>query len=157
MFSPFSASLWIREKTKEAVLEPEFLSELSKKVRPSVIIDVKGTVLGDQGAIELLESLKVDNSEHLGGGWENAYPWKITVNSKKPLSHAPRRWERPITHAEAPSKSQPTPMRWTPKTRVQARRQWPKGTSETLLTHPTAPLTPNRAKTWGLGTGSICP
>jgi hypothetical protein len=86
----FGANAWIKEKAREAVQAPEFLSDLSKKVRPSVIFDAHGSILVDQGAMEFLEKIEaVPDPDPLMSAWNNAHPARLVVTPKKPLTHPP--------------------------------------------------------------------
>jgi len=77
-----SAAFWTREQARQAVLEPTFVEQLSRIVRPFMIIDSHRTIVADYGASVLINDLKVDVNK-------NGYEFKITISFKMPMANAP--------------------------------------------------------------------
>jgi hypothetical protein len=73
---------YVDQKMERLLSDESFLRKVSSKVRPSLIFDQKGSILVDQGALELIE--KIELPENHGG-----LPSKVVVTPKKFLSHAP--------------------------------------------------------------------
>ena len=55
-----SAMFWTREQARQAVSEPEFIHQLSRSIRPYMIVDSHKTVISDYGASDLLKDIKFE-------------------------------------------------------------------------------------------------
>jgi len=70
-------------RVNQKINDPEFLLELSAKVRPALIFDANETVHADMGARELIEPIKVVKKG------ERNDDLQITITPKKHLAYPP--------------------------------------------------------------------
>lgn len=81
LFGMFYATIsWIDDRIDSRMNSKEFIARIASMVRPSVIIDGKGSVIADMGALQLLDDIIVTNV------CENV---KIVVYPKRLLPVAP--------------------------------------------------------------------
>jgi len=74
---------YVNYKVDKKINDPEFLLELSAKVRPALIFDANGTVHADMGARELIEPINVAKKG------KHADDLQITITPKKHLAYPP--------------------------------------------------------------------
>ena len=77
-----SAIFWTREQARQAVLEPSFIEQLSRSVRPFMIVDSHKTIVSDYGAAELINDFIFEIPP-------NESEFKITFSFKRPMANPP--------------------------------------------------------------------
>ncbi|MCX4188148.1 hypothetical protein [Methylophaga sp. OBS4] len=79
----YGAFQFIDWRIGKKIHEESFLRKISASLRPMVIFDENGSILLDQGGMEVIEKIEVSRPEGKN------VPERITIFPKKHLSHAP--------------------------------------------------------------------
>ena len=77
-----SAMFWTREQARQAVSEPAFVAQLSRAIRPYMIVDSHRTIISDYGASELLNDIRFEIPP-------NQSEMKIVLSFKQHMINAP--------------------------------------------------------------------
>ena len=77
-----SAVFWTREQARQAVMDPVFVAQLSKSIRPFMIVDSHRTIVSDYGVTDLLKDIKFEISS-------NETEMKITLSFKQHIVNPP--------------------------------------------------------------------
>lgn len=77
-----AAAFWTRDQAQKAVLDPNFVSDLSKTIRPFMVTDSKRRILSDYGAARELDDFKIEFST-------NKVDIKVTLEFKSHRQNPP--------------------------------------------------------------------
>lgn len=79
----WGATAYIKSTAENAVLHEQFLATLSKRVRPSCIVNSKGTVEAELGAEEYIDGFKIVTVTNIRG-------FEVTITPKRHLAYPPQ-------------------------------------------------------------------
>ncbi|HMO52796.1 MAG TPA: hypothetical protein PKE26_16630 [Kiritimatiellia bacterium] len=77
--SIYGVIAWLDNRIESTIQKPEFISRIAAQIRPSAIVDGKGSVIADMGAMKYLDQITVSQDKRL----------IITVVPNRHLSVAP--------------------------------------------------------------------
>lgn len=90
-FAAIAGTIWgfnsyIKHCVSMTVNDPIFVKKLSSAIRPAVIFNEKVSILADQGAMDLIENIRID-PDPIPKNLEE--PFKIIVTPKRHLAYQP--------------------------------------------------------------------
>jgi hypothetical protein len=79
----YGAIAFVDSRIEKKIQEESFLRKIAASLRPTVIFDESGSILLDQGGMDVLERIEVSHSDidHM--------PEQVVIHPKRHLTHAP--------------------------------------------------------------------
>lgn len=81
----YGITQFIDWRIERKIREEPFIRKISASLRPSVIFDENGSILYDQGAMQIIDNIQINRED----AKNNSLPAEIIINPKRHLAHAP--------------------------------------------------------------------
>ena len=81
----YGITQFIDWRIERKIREEPFLRKISASLHPTVIFDENGSILYDQGAMQIIDKIEINRE----AGKNNSLPAEIIINQKSHLAHAP--------------------------------------------------------------------
>jgi hypothetical protein len=79
----YGAMQFIDKRIEKKLQDDSFVRKVAASLRPAVVFDEHGSIIIDQGGMEIIDSIEIKHSEG------SNLPSKIIVNPKRHLAHPP--------------------------------------------------------------------